>query len=325
MDLYDRIRTASVPTVTGNPGLSRLSPDVSTVTNGTLNENTGKSTAYENDASAVDGQAVTGNSGLSQLSPGVPQVTNGTVQKSDVKTTAYESGLFPPDDFSALAEQSADASEPRQAAGLRDEGDDLSRLSLARVGVKGVLDNSFSIIPPITPLPLSARTRASDKRDTPATAIGEPETGGDDGENSSSDKRDSPLSDKWDSLSLVERVEQGGKVQFSEVIQALRAWPDFAEKVAVLTIDFGRDEPSAERTALESLVIEWINDHPPTGRGTGKDATHCAACDEVLGPVGTDAIPLADHAWVHRRCYDAWQSIRRRQGLAAILKEAFGE
>ena len=90
----------------------------------------------------------------------------------------------------------------------------------------------------------------------------------------------------------------------------------FDERAGIAEFDQGLPRPAAEARAREACIAQWLSlthEATPPGR--------CAACGgpdrphDPLLPHGTDA---TGHAWLHDRCWLAWQANQRRQAIAAL-------
>jgi hypothetical protein len=90
----------------------------------------------------------------------------------------------------------------------------------------------------------------------------------------------------------------------------------FDERVSIIEFDGGLPRVEAEARAFACCVVEWLNRNPecsPPGRCLGcGQAEH--AHDPLL-PFGTES---SGHAWLHSRCWPAWQTARRNEAVAAL-------
>jgi hypothetical protein len=91
----------------------------------------------------------------------------------------------------------------------------------------------------------------------------------------------------------------------------------FDERAGIAEFDGGLPRIEAEARAFACCVAEWLNRNPvrsPPGRCLGcSDGDH--AHDPLL-PFGTG---VTGHAWLHGRCWSAWQAGRKAEGLAALI------
>lgn len=69
-----------------------------------------------------------------------------------------------------------------------------------------------------------------------------------------------------------------------------------------------------------NTIVDWLETNPPTGPGTGHDATVCAECRKDLGRVGVDYIALASGAWVHHGCHKPWRKRRWQEAITALTR-----
>jgi hypothetical protein len=79
----------------------------------------------------------------------------------------------------------------------------------------------------------------------------------------------------------------------------------------------GQAHSKAASSALESHVIEWLNQHPaPSAPG---HCTWCGRADSpsaVVLPFGTEP---GTHTWLHAECWPAWQETRKAHAMAALV------
>ena len=94
----------------------------------------------------------------------------------------------------------------------------------------------------------------------------------------------------------------------------------FEERAAIIEHDGGVPRHEAEARVREHILIEWMNENPPTG--INKD--HCASCGDLIGRVGNDAVPFltggGGHVWLHHGCHAAWMKRRRIEAVRALAK-----
>lgn len=89
----------------------------------------------------------------------------------------------------------------------------------------------------------------------------------------------------------------------------------FDERAAIAEFDGGLARKEAEARAFACCVAEWLNrNFVPSA------PERCAACcghkgpDRIL-PFGTSQ---TGHAWLHSRCWPAWDARRRAEAIAAL-------
>jgi hypothetical protein len=111
----------------------------------------------------------------------------------------------------------------------------------------------------------------------------------------------------------------------AEIIVLLRADKDnwsaedwrsyFDERAGIAEFDGGLPRIHAEAQAFECCVAEWLNrNFVPSAPG------RCAVCGGHQGPdrllpFGTS---VTGHAWLHPRCWSAWDARRRAEAIAAL-------
>lgn len=111
----------------------------------------------------------------------------------------------------------------------------------------------------------------------------------------------------------------------AEVVALLRAdkkrWDaedwraHFDERAGIAEFDGGLSRMQAEARAFQCCIVEWLNrNFVPSAPG------RCAACGRLQGPdkllpFGTNPI---GHAWLHSRCWSAWDASRRAEAIAAL-------
>jgi hypothetical protein len=91
-------------------------------------------------------------------------------------------------------------------------------------------------------------------------------------------------------------------------------WMAFFQKRAGSASGLPRDE--AEVRAFDCCIVEWLNRNPvrsPSGRCLGCGGSEHAH-DKLL-PFGTEQ---TGHAWLHSRCWPAWQAARKAEAIAAL-------
>jgi hypothetical protein len=90
----------------------------------------------------------------------------------------------------------------------------------------------------------------------------------------------------------------------------------FGELAGRFEFDCGLPRPTAEASAYEACVVEWLNRNPapsPAGR--------CAWCGQLesesasIVPFGTEP---ETHAWLHGECWRPWQAVRRAEAVKAL-------
>ena len=90
----------------------------------------------------------------------------------------------------------------------------------------------------------------------------------------------------------------------------------FHERAGIAEFDGGLPRPEAEGLAFACCVVEWLNRNfvrSPPGR--------CLACGNVHyahDPLLPHGIEPTGHAWLHSRCWPAWQAGRKAEAVAAL-------
>ena len=93
----------------------------------------------------------------------------------------------------------------------------------------------------------------------------------------------------------------------------------FDERAGIAEFDGGQTRESAEATAFECCVVEWLDRHPGHS-----DPGRCAACGKpdweghTVVPFGTES---HGHGWLHPECWEEWHRGRQegaRSALAAM-------
>jgi hypothetical protein len=90
----------------------------------------------------------------------------------------------------------------------------------------------------------------------------------------------------------------------------------FDERAGMAEFDSGLSPREAEARALECCVVEWLNRHPvcsPPGRCLGCGGNENTI--DLLLPYGAEP---TGHAWLHSRCWAAWQANRKATATAAL-------
>jgi hypothetical protein len=111
----------------------------------------------------------------------------------------------------------------------------------------------------------------------------------------------------------------------AEIVVLLRADKDrwsaedwrayFDERAGIAEFGGGLSRAEAEAQAFECCIMEWLNrNFVPSAPGS------CVACRSHQGldrllPFGTSRI---GHAWLHSRCWRAWDAGRRAKAVAAL-------
>lgn len=96
-------------------------------------------------------------------------------------------------------------------------------------------------------------------------------------------------------------------------------WREFYdERAAIAEFDGGFSREEAEALAHACCVAEWLARHPVTS--PGDRCLWCGGAGDLL-PFLADADAdgsASGHAWLHRRCWDDWQSARRAEATDAL-------
>jgi hypothetical protein len=112
-----------------------------------------------------------------------------------------------------------------------------------------------------------------------------------------------------------------GKPVDDEVTAAVLQNLDWFDAAVARRMGRGLRRADAVMQVMEIAIVQWNNDHPPEGTGTGPKASVCVACAQPLGRIGLDATPRADGSWLHDRCEQAWAVRQRRTALVGLLQE----
>jgi hypothetical protein len=90
----------------------------------------------------------------------------------------------------------------------------------------------------------------------------------------------------------------------------------FDERAAITEFHGGLSRKEAEARAFACCTAEWLNRNP-----VRSPPDRCLACGgseqahDSLLPFGTEP---TGHAWLHSRCWDAWQAARKAEAVAAL-------
>jgi hypothetical protein len=90
----------------------------------------------------------------------------------------------------------------------------------------------------------------------------------------------------------------------------------FDERAGIAEFDGGLLRPQAEARAFDCCVVEWLNSNPvcsPPGRCLG-----CGGGDHAHNPLLPYGIESTGHAWLHLRCWPAWDAGREAEAVAAL-------
>jgi hypothetical protein len=92
----------------------------------------------------------------------------------------------------------------------------------------------------------------------------------------------------------------------------------FDERAGIAEFDGGLPQKEAQARAFDCCVVEWLNRNlvwSPPGRCLGCGQTE--HWHDRLLPFGTDA---SGHAWLHSRCWPAWQARRKAEAAKGLAK-----
>jgi hypothetical protein len=90
----------------------------------------------------------------------------------------------------------------------------------------------------------------------------------------------------------------------------------FDERAGIAEFDGGLPRGEAEVRAFECCVVEWLNRNPvrsSPGRGLG-----CGGKEDTYDKLVPYATAPTGHAWLHSRCWDAWQANRKGKAVTAL-------
>jgi hypothetical protein len=90
----------------------------------------------------------------------------------------------------------------------------------------------------------------------------------------------------------------------------------FEERAGIAEFDGALPRSDAEAQAFTCCVVKWLNRNPacsPSGRCLG--CGNPAHSHDPLMPYGVES---TGYAWLHLRCWEAWQAARKREAVAAL-------
>jgi hypothetical protein len=113
---------------------------------------------------------------------------------------------------------------------------------------------------------------------------------------------------KADLVALLRPVEDGWSAE---------DWLAFYDgRAGIAEFNGGLLRAEAEARAFACCVAEWLNRNParcPPGRCLG-----CGEAEHAHGPLLPFGTEPTGHAWLHSRCWTAWQASRQVDAVAAL-------
>ena len=93
----------------------------------------------------------------------------------------------------------------------------------------------------------------------------------------------------------------------------------YDERAAIAEYDGNQTRHRAEALSFETTAVEWMNATSPAGLSE----VRCAGCDEPLGTIGDDAVPVlaggGAHAWVHHGdCHKHFMAARKAEAVKVL-------
>jgi hypothetical protein len=90
----------------------------------------------------------------------------------------------------------------------------------------------------------------------------------------------------------------------------------FDERAGIAEFDGGLPRPEAEARAFACCLAEWQNrNFVPSSSGL---CLACGCSDRAHDPLLPYGMESTGHAWLHSRCWPAWQAGRRATATAAL-------
>ena len=94
-----------------------------------------------------------------------------------------------------------------------------------------------------------------------------------------------------------------------------------AEVAEVAGEPLSRDDLNAGQPAYQAAAVAWMNANPPADLHEDR----CAGCGELLGEIGSDAVPVlaggGAHAWIHHgECHRRFQAGRKAEAVKALAE-----
>ena len=96
----------------------------------------------------------------------------------------------------------------------------------------------------------------------------------------------------------------------------------FDERAGIAEFDGGQSREYAEAMALESCIVQWLNQNPEHS-----DPGRCAWCEKPdrdgrsIVPIGTEP---QDQTWLHRECSNDWHQDRRQRAQEVLVVMGLG-
>jgi hypothetical protein len=114
--------------------------------------------------------------------------------------------------------------------------------------------------------------------------------------------------------------------QKAEIVLMLRPCQDgwsaadwqtfFDERAGVAEFSGGLLRADAEVQAFAGCITEWLNHHP--ARSTAERCLGCGGCETTYDRLVPYGIESTGHAWLHGRCWPAWNRARQAEAVEAL-------
>ena len=96
----------------------------------------------------------------------------------------------------------------------------------------------------------------------------------------------------------------------------------FDERTDIAELKGGLPRAEAEARAFACCLSEWQNRHPVCS--SPERCLRCGDCEHPHDPLLPFGIEFTGHAWLHSRCWPAWQAGRRAEAAAALVGMGIG-
>src|SRR5262245_7385613 len=90
----------------------------------------------------------------------------------------------------------------------------------------------------------------------------------------------------------------------------------YDERAGIAEHDGGLSREQAEALALDHCVAEWLMRHPM--QSIPGSCLGCGEAEDQSGMVLPFGTETSGHAWLHSRCWPAWQAQRWEEAVAAL-------